>query len=87
MNQIAPHPASREIFSKIFFIDIDNNLKCICKSKGTGIAKTIFKKSNILGGISVFDFKMCFISYNTQDCGIGGGINTKTSGKEQRTQK
>lgn len=44
------------------FVDIDKNIpKFIWTGKGIRIAEVIFKKNNNVGGISLPNFKTCYI--------------------------
>lgn len=63
--------------SKIFSIDRENILKLVCKGKRIRIAKTILKKKEKVGGISLPDIQLYPVWYSQRKRQIGrwGKIN------------
>lgn len=83
------------ILPKRFFENKTNIfLKFVWKGKGSRIAKTILKKKNIMGGISLSNFKTYYLatiiknSYNTIKVdSIGRDTDTQVSGTEENQKQ
>lgn len=57
-------------------------LKLVKKGKGTRISKTILKRENKVGGISLPNSKTDCIATVIRLCGGGGGTDTQINGAE-----